>query len=132
MLAELADLKTGFRSQRVNMGAQFLDALLVAGDEILPASGGQFRHAIEPARIELGTLVVFQEFVARDAVAFRQPHQPAFMADQPLVDVVKLLDQRIDARLVEAERLHLLDDVVLEFFDLRSCAGDNVSFLSLP
>ena len=40
------------------------------------------------------------------------------MADQPLVDVVELLDQRIDARLIEAQRLHLVDDLFLELLVL--------------
>src|SRR3982074_3073803 len=43
-----------------------------------------------------------------------EPHQPAFVADEALVDVVELLDQGIDARLVEPQRLHLGDDLVLE------------------
>ena len=36
------------------------------------------------------------------------------MRNQPLVDVVELLDQRLDAVVVERERLHRGDDVVLE------------------
>src|SRR5262245_63034992 len=44
-------------------------------------------------------------FPASDAVALGEPHEAAFVADQPLVDVVELLDQRVDARLVEAQRL---------------------------
>ena len=59
-----------------------------------------------------------QEVLAGDAVALGQPHQPAFVADQPLVDVVELLDQRIDARLIEPQRLHLLDDLFLELLRL--------------
>src|SRR5215472_4924353 len=64
--------------------------------------------------IELGALVVLEKILARDAVAFGEPHQAAFVADQTLVDVVELLDQRVDARLIEPQRLHLADDVVLE------------------
>ena len=52
-----------------------------------------------------------------------QPHQAALVADQALVDVVELLDQRVDARLVEAQRLHLGDDLVLELLVLRSWAA---------
>ena len=59
-------------------------------------------------------LVVSQKIFAHHAVAFGEPHQPAFVADQALVDVVKLLDQRIDARLIEPQRLDLLDDLFLE------------------
>jgi hypothetical protein len=35
----------------------------------------------------------------------------ALVADEALVEVVKLLDQRVDARLVEPQRLHLADDL---------------------
>ena len=73
--------------------AQFLDAVLFVMDEILPALGGQFRHAVEPARIELGALVVAQKILARDAVAVAEAQQATLERDQLLVDVVELLDQ---------------------------------------
>ena len=37
----------------VDVGADLLDAVLVPGDEALPALGGEFRRAIEPVRVEL-------------------------------------------------------------------------------
>ena len=61
---------------------------------------------------------MLEEVLARDAVALGQPHQAALVADQALVDVVELLDQRIDARLVEPQRLHLGDDLFLELLVL--------------
>ena len=73
-----------------------------------------FDTRLSQRRIELGALVVLEKVLARDAVALGQPHQAPLVADEALVDVVELLDQRIDARLIEAERLHLGDDVVLE------------------
>ena len=54
-------------------------------------------------RIEFGALVVLEEVLARDTVALGESHQAAFVADQPLVDVVEMLDQRVDARLIEPE-----------------------------
>jgi hypothetical protein len=36
------------------LGAQVLDAVAVAGDEVLPAPGRELGHPVEPARIELG------------------------------------------------------------------------------
>src|SRR5438132_11001388 len=63
-------------------------------------------------------VILPQEVLARDAVAFGKPHQPALVADEALVDVIELLDQRIDARLVEPQRLHLGDDLVLELLVL--------------
>ena len=48
----------------------------------------------------------------RDLLA--KPHQAAFVAHKPFVDVIKLLDQGIDARLVQTQRLHLGNDFFLE------------------
>src|ERR1022692_1086767 len=62
----------------------------------------------------LRSLVALEEVLARDPVALGEPHQPALVADQALVDVVELLDQGIDARLVEPQRLYLGDDVFPE------------------
>src|SRR5207237_6869091 len=78
------------------------------------AFGRKLRDTVEPARIELRALIVAQEVLARDAVAVTQTKQAAFERDQLLVDVVELLDQRIDTGLVEAQRLHLDDDFVLQ------------------
>ena len=107
----------------MDLGAQVLDAVLVAGDEVLPAACGELGHPVEPARIELGADIVLEEILARDAVAFGEPHHAAFEADQALVDVVELLDERIDARLVEAQRLHLGDDLFLELLVLALLGG---------
>ena len=49
---------------------------------------------------------------------FGEPHQPPLVADEPLVDVVELLDQGVDARLIEPQRLHLDDDLFLELLVL--------------
>jgi len=38
-LAELQDLKAGLARQLVDVGAQVLNAILVAGNEVLPALG---------------------------------------------------------------------------------------------
>src|SRR6516162_411039 len=100
-LAELADLEPGLAGEHLDLVAVLLDLLLVPSDEALPALGGELRHPVEPARIELRALVVLEEILARDAVTLGEPHQAAFVADQALVDVVELLDQRVDARLIE-------------------------------
>src|SRR5262249_12686367 len=100
-LAEIADLKTGLARQRMDLRAQLLDAVLVAGDEVLPAFGGEVRYAVEPKRVELGAQIVREEILARDAVALGQSQQPPLATDEPLVDLIELLDQRIDARSVQ-------------------------------
>src|SRR5580692_9123478 len=68
---------------------------------LFQALGRELRHAIEPERVELGAQIVLEEVLAHDAVALGEPHQAALVADQTLVDVVELLDQRVDARLVQ-------------------------------
>src|SRR5258706_10548111 len=113
-LAELQDLKAGLARQLMDVGAQVLDAILVAGNEVLPALGGELGDAVEPARGELRAEAILEEILARDAVAFGKPHHAALIADEALVDVVELLDQGIDARLIEPQRFHLGDDLVLE------------------
>ncbi len=77
--------------------ADVLDGVLVVGDEVLPAAGAELGDAQQPFGVELRALVVLQEVVARHAIALGQAHQAAFEADQALVDVVELLDQRLDA-----------------------------------
>jgi hypothetical protein len=71
------------------------DLVLVARNEAFPALGRELRQAVEPERIELGTLVIFQKVLARDAVPLGEPHEAALVADKALVDVVELLDQRV-------------------------------------
>src|SRR5262249_40031929 len=100
-LAELADLKAGLARQRMDARAQLLDALLVAGDEVLPAVGVEFRHAVEPKRVELRAQIFRKEILVHDAVALGKPHQASLVTNEPLVDVIELLDQRVDARSVQ-------------------------------
>src|SRR5262249_55411155 len=107
--SELADLESGLAGKRMDLVTVLLDLVLLAGDEALPALGGEPRDVVEPARVELAALVVLEEVFARDAMALGKPDQPALVADEALVDVVELLDQRIDARLVEPQRLPLAD-----------------------
>ena len=47
-------------------------------------------------------------------IALGEPHQLALDRDEPLVDVVKLVDQRLDAGLVQRQRLHSLDDFLAQ------------------
>src|SRR6516162_8597168 len=71
-LAELADLKAGLARKRMDLRAQLLDAVLVAGNEVLPAAGGEFRHAVEPKRVELRAQIVREKILAHDTVALGQ------------------------------------------------------------
>jgi hypothetical protein len=52
-LAILADLQAGLGRERLDVGADLLDAVLVVRDEVLPALRGELRDAIEPLRVQL-------------------------------------------------------------------------------
>ncbi len=94
-----------------------------AGDESLPALAAEARHAAQPVRVELGAEIILEEVLARHAIGFRQPQQPALKSDETLVDVVELLDQRIDAVLVQRQRLDLRDHLILELAVTPVLAG---------
>ena len=88
--------------------------VLGVGDEVFPAAPAKLGDAQQPFRIELRVLVILEEVLARHAKAFGQAQQLGLQADQPPVDVVKLLDQRVDAVLVERQRFDVGDDLFLE------------------
>ena len=71
-LAEFADLDAGLRGEVVHQRADLLDAVLLLGDEALPAFGRQLGDAVEPARVELAAHVLLEEVVARRRRSFRQ------------------------------------------------------------
>ena len=122
-LAEFADLEPGLAGERVDLVAVLLDPVLVFGGEAPPAFGRELRHAVEPERVELRTQIVLEEILARHAMALGEPHQAALAADEALVDVVELLDQRVDARLVQPQRFHLADDLVLQLLIVAFLRG---------
>src|SRR5262249_43969806 len=68
-------------------------------------------------------LVLAQKALARDAMELCEPHQLALVSEELLVDFAEMLDQRIDARLVETERLHLGDDISLKVLRLALLRG---------
>ena len=72
------------------------------------------RDAQHPFRVELRAVVVLQELGAADAIAVGQRSSRPSRPDQALVDVVELLDQRLDAVVVQLQRLHVGDDLVLQ------------------
>ena len=59
-------------------------------------------------------LVFLEELGARHLVGLGQAHEAAFQRVEALVDVVELLDQRLDAGVVERQRLHLGDDLLAQ------------------
>ena len=93
---------------------------LLALDELGPRLAvGLDRLA--PVGVELVPVVGLEEVLALDAVALGEAQQPAFELHQALVDVVELLDEALDARGVERQRLHVGDHrraEALELLDL--------------
>ena len=85
----------------MDLRAQLFDTVLVALDEVLPALGQEFRHAVEPKRIEFRAQIVREKILTRDAMTLGEPQQASLVTDKPLVDVIELIDKRLDARPVE-------------------------------
>jgi hypothetical protein len=112
--AKLADFEPGLACEDLDIVAVLLDLVFVSGDQVPPAPGGKLRDPIEPARIKLGAAIVLEEILECHAVTLGEPHQFALVTEKPFIDVVDLLDQRIDAGLLQSERLHRGDDVALE------------------
>ena len=81
----------------MDLVAQIVDLVLAVSDEVLPALAAQLGDPQQPFRVKLVALIIAQEILAPDTEALAIAHQPALMREQALVDVVELLDQRIDA-----------------------------------
>ena len=113
-LAEFGNFQPGLGSEIVNLLPNFADHVLFFGDKLFPAARAELGNAQQPLRIKFRALIIAQEVFAADAMALSQPHQAAFKADQPLIDIIKLLDQRLDTVGVERQRFHICDDLVFE------------------
>src|SRR5689334_8539459 len=83
-------------------------------DQSRPTAAGQSLDTLQPIAGELVPEIVLQEFRAPDARALREPQQPAFIGDEPAVDLVKLVDEVFDARVVEAHAFDVVNDLRLE------------------
>ncbi len=83
-------------------------------DELGPAHAVRL-HRLAPVGIELGAEVGLEELHARDAVAVGQTQQAPFQPHQALVDRIELLDQGLDAVVVQLQRLEVLNDQVRQF-----------------
>ncbi|MCY1484950.1 hypothetical protein D9M68_185640 [compost metagenome] len=121
--AELGDRDTGFGGEILDLLANVADRLVFALGEFLPALAGQVADRLHPVRVEFGARILFEERVALDAVGFGKPQQAAFVLHQPLGNVVELLDQAVDAVLVERQRLDRLDQLILELLVAALLSG---------
>src|SRR5690606_34222184 len=98
----------------LDLRTDFLDRVLLGGNEFLPAPGGQGGNTRRPVRLQLGALVLGEKIAAVDAVALSEAQQATLRAHKALVDVIELLDQRLDAGIVERQRLDRGDQLGLE------------------
>ncbi len=80
----------------------------------MPHLRAEAADALQPRLVDLVAEVFVDERLARHAARFRQPHQLAFLADELLVDAVELLDEALDAVVVERQALHVDDDLVAQ------------------
>ena len=96
-VAEFLDLQAGLRRELADVVAELGDRRPspFRQKDFQPLARGQPRDAARPVRVELVPAVVREELGAVDAMALAEPDQLAVIGDEPLVDVVELLDQRI-------------------------------------
>src|SRR6266853_3634791 len=111
---ELADRQTGLGRGDGDLTAQLHDVGGVLLDEIGPAAAGQLLHRVEPVRRQLVAEIILEELLALDAAGFGEAQHAALDRHQAAVEVVKLIDEELDAGVVEAHALHLLDHLGLE------------------
>ena len=75
---------------------------------------GQAANALEPVHFQFFALIFLQEFRARNLVGFSKAHQAAFKRVQALVDVIELLNQCFDTRVVQRQRFHFGNDIITQ------------------
>src|SRR5690606_22468455 len=115
-----------FLGEVLDLGPQVLDRAEFTLDKLLPAALRQLGYHLGPVRVKLGALVGAQEVFTANAVLVSQTQQLAFVLNKALVDVVELLDQRFDTLIVERQRLHGFDQLVLELLGAELLGGRQV------
>src|SRR5262249_17063172 len=112
--AVFGDLEPRFRSQRMYVGANLVDLLALVPDELDPFFVAGRRHAVGPGLVQLVAEVLVDEILARHTETVGQPHQAALVRDKTLVYGVELLDQTLDAGVLERQALNVADDLVAQ------------------
>src|SRR5690606_37125257 len=116
--AIFTDVQTGFGRQRCYVATDFADSVGFALGELAPALAFETLERGFPGRIDLATIIAFEELLALDAIALGKAQQAAFQLHQTLVDVVQLLDKVLDTAVVRRQRLDVSDDLGAECIDL--------------
>src|SRR3546814_1725648 len=83
-----------------------LHVVAVVGGEPRPALAGQALHAADPARVELAAEIVVEEVLAVDAAALGHAQHLALERQQTAVEAVELVDELLEAVVVEMDALH--------------------------
>jgi hypothetical protein len=107
--AEVVDRHAGLGGEGGHVLADVGHLAGVVVGELGPAHA-QRLDLLGPVGVELGAEVGAQELGAGDAVAVGQAQQAALVADQLAVDGVELLDQGLDAVVVELQRAEVGGD----------------------
>ncbi len=121
--AEFRHRNAGLGRQVLDLAADVADRLVFLAGKILPATGREVADRLHPVRVEFRTLILLEETVALDAVGFGETQQLALVLHETLVDVVELLDQAVDAVLIERQRLDRRDQLILELLVAAFLAG---------
>ena len=107
---EFADIKAHILAHLRHVGAEFLDLVARTFHQRLPATARFRGHAFAPCRIKLAVAVFVDELAAVDAGLIGQLHHGAVDGHDPAVDAVKLIDQRLDAVVVQMQFVDQLHD----------------------
>jgi hypothetical protein len=71
-------------------------------------------YFFQPLRFRRAIHILFEEIVARHAAVERHAQQLAFEAGEPPVQAVQLVNEGLDAAVVEPHLLHILDQINLQ------------------
>jgi hypothetical protein len=94
--------------------AHLLDRVGMGVGECGPALLLQPLHPAQPVGVELVALLLLEEALARHAAAFGQAEKLHFLIQDAAVEAIVLVEQRLDAVVVEVDAAHLLGQLFLE------------------
>ena len=111
----LADIKPGFIGKLLYFRAHLFNFIAIVLDEVFPTLTGQTSDTTRPVGFIFVALILLQEFFARYTGFVSQTPKPRFKADQTLINGVKLVDQRLNAIIVERQFFYFVNDLGAQF-----------------
>src|SRR5947208_5127004 len=112
--AEFGDRQFRLAGDLRNRGAVARNIVEMLLDELRPAAAWAFAGPFQPIARQFVAHVMLQEVGALDAGGLGQPQQPALFGDKAAVQLVELLDEVLDAGVVEFDLAQGLDNLVLQ------------------